>query len=88
MSEGGRSREPVDEATVSTVTLPARRLSGQPCTLPEDAVEWGQALAALQHQALSNPRVAPFREQIALACERTAGAARRRPSGREDGRPV
>ncbi|MEU8473201.1 hypothetical protein AB0F30_35945 [Streptomyces sp. NPDC029006] len=76
VSEGGRNREPVREVIQRTVTLPARRLSGQPYTLPEDAVEWVQALAALRREAVTNPRVAPFREQLASACERTARALR------------
>ncbi|MER6443445.1 hypothetical protein ABT275_45360 [Streptomyces sp. NPDC001185] len=50
---------------------PAQRLSGQPYTLPEDAIEWIEALAALRRDAVTNPRVAPFREHIAQACERT-----------------
>ncbi|MFF1405030.1 hypothetical protein [Streptomyces sp. NPDC058294] len=58
------------------MTLSAQQMSGPPYTLPEDAVEWLQALAALRRAAVTNPRVAPFREQIASACEWTARALR------------
>ncbi|WP_326762752.1 hypothetical protein OHB35_52730 [Streptomyces phaeochromogenes] len=54
---------------------PAQRLSGQPYTLPEDAVEWVEALAALRRD-VTNPRIYPFREQVARACERAALALR------------
>lgn len=55
---------------------PAARLSGQPYTLPEDAVEWIEALAALRTEGATNPRLYPFREHLARACERTAQALR------------
>ncbi|MGW1987906.1 hypothetical protein ACWCPJ_36570 [Streptomyces collinus] len=64
------------EVVQRTVTLPARRLSGQPYALPEDALEWVQALAALRREAVGNPQVAPFREQLAAACERSSRALR------------
>ncbi|MEU9959780.1 hypothetical protein [Streptomyces sp. NPDC050982] len=54
---------------------PAQRLSGQPYTLPEDAVEWVEALAALRRD-VANSRIYPFREQVARACERAALALR------------
>ncbi|MER6280645.1 hypothetical protein ABT202_30840 [Streptomyces sp900105245] len=92
VSEGGRSREPVREVVERTETVvrtvtrpdpgsapsraqPARRLSGEPYTLPEDAIEWIEALAVLRRE-VTNPRVAPFREHIARACERTLQALR------------
>ncbi|MFF0142360.1 hypothetical protein ACFYRN_38715 [Streptomyces sp. NPDC005227] len=59
--------------------MPARRLSGQPYTLPEDAVEWIEALAALRRDALTNPKVTPFREHIARACEKTLEVLRLEP---------
>ncbi|MER6039008.1 hypothetical protein ABT133_34755 [Streptomyces sp. NPDC001835] len=59
----------------STLLRPARRLSGQPYTLPEDAVEWIEALAVLRRKA-TNPEVHPFREYIARACEKTLQALR------------
>ncbi|MFF3166791.1 hypothetical protein [Streptomyces sp. NPDC003273] len=91
-SEGGKSREPVREVIERTETVvrtvvrpatapspaqlrPARRLSGQPYTLPEDAVEWIEALAALRRE-VTNPKVHPFREHIARACEKTLQALR------------
>ncbi|MFD8001768.1 hypothetical protein [Streptomyces mirabilis] len=55
--------------------MPAKWLSRQPCTLPEDAVEWVQALAYLR-RAAGDPQIAPFPEQLARACERTARALR------------
>ncbi|MFJ3899655.1 hypothetical protein [Streptomyces sp. NPDC090083] len=88
VSEGGRSTEPVREVVERTIlrtvpaptpapapVRPAQRLSGAPYTLPEDAVEWVQALAALRAD-LDNPKIAPFREYIARACEKTARALR------------
>ena len=51
----------------------AQRLNGQPYTLPEDAVEWIEALAALR-KAATSPKIYPFRHHIALACERAAQA--------------
>ncbi|WP_326658699.1 hypothetical protein [Streptomyces canus] len=92
VSDGGQSREPVrevvqrTETVVRTVVLrdadriplaprAAQRLNGQPYTLPEDAVEWIEALAALR-RAATDPKIYPFREHIALACERAAQALR------------
>ncbi|MDQ1022532.1 hypothetical protein QF035_000114 [Streptomyces umbrinus] len=86
VDDGGRDRAPVREVVQRTVVLqeaaqarpaprPAQRLSGQPYTLPEDAVEWVEALAALRRD-VTNPRIYPFREQVARACERTALALR------------
>ncbi|MFF8867864.1 hypothetical protein ACF08B_38135 [Streptomyces sp. NPDC015139] len=43
--------------------------------MPEDAVEWIEALAALRRE-VTNPRIAPFREHIARACEKTLHALR------------
>lgn len=43
--------------------------------LPEDAVEWVEALAALR-RAVTHPRIYPFREQVAQACDRAALALR------------
>ncbi|WP_331733219.1 hypothetical protein OHU34_43860 (plasmid) [Streptomyces sp. NBC_00080] len=76
-------REIVERTEVRTVVLqehparlrPAQRLSGEAYTLPEDAVEWLEALAALRAD-MTNPWIYPFREQIARACERTAAALR------------
>lgn len=98
VSEGGQSREPVREVvqrTVRTLVLqesdqvrpapqPAQRLSGQPYTLPEDAVEWIEALAVLRREALTNPWIRPFRDHVARACERTAAALRADPSAPAD----
>ncbi|WP_143639933.1 hypothetical protein [Streptomyces sp. 1-11] len=92
VSEGGKTREPIREVIERTETVvrtvvrpatapsltqlrPARRLSGQPYTLPEDAVEWIEALAALRRE-VTNPKVHPFREHIARACEKTLQALR------------
>ncbi|WP_432029890.1 hypothetical protein [Streptomyces sp. 1222.5] len=83
VSEGGRTREPVREVVQRTETVvrtvphpapvgvqPARRLSGEPYTLPSDALEWIEALAVLRRE-VANPKVFPFREHIARACEKT-----------------
>ncbi|MER6433214.1 hypothetical protein ABT272_36650 [Streptomyces sp900105245] len=92
VSEGGRSREPVREVVERTETVvrtvtrpdpgsaspgarPALRLSGEPYTLPSDAIEWIEALAALRRE-VANPRIFPFREHIARACEKTLHALR------------
>jgi hypothetical protein len=85
VDDGGRDRAPVREVVQRTVLQepalarpaprPAQRLSGQPYTLPEDAVEWVEALAALRRD-MDNPRIYPFREQVARACERAALALR------------
>ncbi|MGX1916037.1 hypothetical protein ACWIID_45750 [Streptomyces phaeochromogenes] len=86
VDDGGRNRAPVREVVQRTVVLqeaaqaplaprPAQRLSGQPYTLPEDAVEWVEALAALRRE-VTHPRIYPFREQVARACERAALALR------------
>lgn len=87
VTDGGKSREPVREIVQRTVVLrdtsqipppprPAKRLSGQPYTLPEDAVEWIEALRALRLEAATNPRISAFREHIARACDKTAAALR------------
>ncbi|MFG2437961.1 hypothetical protein [Streptomyces sp. NPDC048508] len=104
VSEGGRSTEPVREIVQRTETVvrtqvlqdvgrasaprPAQRLSGQPYTLPEDAVEWIEALAVLRREAVTNPRVAPFREHIAKACERTLEVLRSEPSDPGEASPA
>ncbi|WP_405562615.1 hypothetical protein OG418_00095 [Streptomyces phaeochromogenes] len=86
MDGGGRDRAPVREVVQRTIVLqeaaqappaprPALRLSGQPYTLPEDAVEWVEALAALRRN-VTHPQIYPFREQVARACERAALALR------------
>ncbi|MGW6263332.1 hypothetical protein, partial [Streptomyces sp. NPDC055085] len=50
-----------DAGRGSAAPRPAKRLSGQPYTLPEDAVEWIEALAVLRREAVTNPKVVPFR---------------------------
>ncbi|MEU0032079.1 hypothetical protein [Streptomyces sp. NPDC006335] len=92
MSEGGQSLEPVREVVERTQTVvrtialrdqdqvplaprAAQRLNGEPYTLPEDAVEWIEALAALR-KAATSPKIYPFREHVARACERAAQALR------------
>lgn len=90
VSDGGKSRAPVREVVQRTETVvrtvlrqepapslprPAQRLSGEPYTLPEDAVEWIEALAALRRD-IANPKIYPFREYVARACERTLEALR------------
>lgn len=67
----GRTRVLSDTGRMPLAPRPAQRLSGQPYTLPEDAIEWIEALAALRRGAVTNPRVPPFREHIAKACEKT-----------------
>ncbi|MGW1534436.1 hypothetical protein [Streptomyces aureus] len=74
-----RARVLEDADRTSLAPRPALRLSGEPYTLPEDAVEWIEALAALRHEVLANPRVAPFREHIARACEKTLEVLRSEP---------
>jgi hypothetical protein len=64
-----------EPSPVRSAPRPAQRLSGEPYTLPEDAVEWVEALAALRGD-VTNPRIYPFREHVARACERTAQALR------------
>ncbi|WRZ96451.1 hypothetical protein OHB54_46755 (plasmid) [Streptomyces sp. NBC_01007] len=76
-----RTRLLQDAGHMAIAPRPARRLSGQLYTLPEDAVEWIEALAALQHEVLTNPRVTPFREHIAKACEKTLEVLRSQPPG-------
>ncbi|MFG2440955.1 hypothetical protein [Streptomyces sp. NPDC048508] len=71
-----RTRSLPEAERAPVVPRPAQRLSGQPYTLPEDAVEWIEALAALRREAVTNPKVAPFREHIANACEKTLHALR------------
>ncbi|MEU5476728.1 hypothetical protein [Streptomyces mirabilis] len=90
VSDGGRTQEPVREVVERTETVvrtvvregpakvkvvPGVRLSGEPYTLPEDAVEWVQALMYLRRHA-SAPKVYSFREHIARACETTAKVLR------------
>ncbi|WAU78426.1 hypothetical protein O1Q96_00865 (plasmid) [Streptomyces sp. Qhu-G9] len=86
VDDGGRNQAPVREVVQRTIVLqeaaqappaprPAQRLSGQPYTLPEDAVEWVEALAALRRN-VTHPQIYPFREQVARACERAALALR------------
>jgi len=58
----------------------AQRLGGQPYTLLEDAVEWIEALAALR-RAATDPKIYPFREHVALACEKAAQTLRREITG-------
>ncbi len=65
-----------DTSQIPPAPRPAQRLSGQPYTLPEDAVEWIEALRALRLEAATNPRVSAFREHIARACDKTAAALR------------
>ncbi|GAX57547.1 hypothetical protein [Streptomyces olivochromogenes] len=64
-----RTRVLPDPGRIPLAPRLAPRLSGQPYTLPDDAVEWIEALAALRREALTNPKVTPFREHIARACE-------------------
>jgi hypothetical protein len=71
--------EPV---SIPPVPRPAQRLSGEPYTLPEDAVEWIEALAALRRD-VDNPKIHPFREHVARACMRTAEALLADASGPE-----
>ncbi|MET7826990.1 hypothetical protein ABZT23_20175 [Streptomyces sp. NPDC005386] len=74
------TRAVLEAGLMSLAPRPAQRLSGQPYTLPEDAVEWIEALAALRREAVTNPKVAPFREHIAKACARTLEVLRSEPS--------
>ncbi|MFC9431658.1 hypothetical protein [Streptomyces sp. NPDC056987] len=91
VSEGGRSPEPVREVVERTETVvrtvvregpleirrvPARRLSGQPYTLPEDVLEWAQMLKHFRGAVAEGRIPAVFREQLAQACEATAKALR------------
>lgn len=82
VTAGGRSaapvREVVERTTTRTQTItvpapprPAVRMSGQPYTLPEGAVEWVEALKALRSVAGAG-QIYPFRAQLAKICERTA----------------
>ncbi|MGY4983771.1 hypothetical protein ACWCYL_42775 [Streptomyces sp. 900105755] len=57
--------------TVPAPPRPAVRMSGQPYTLPEGAVEWAEALKALR-SVVGAGQIYPFREQLAKICERTA----------------
>ncbi|WP_432171980.1 hypothetical protein [Streptomyces sp. 1222.5] len=80
VSEGGRYLEPAASENVQrTASAPAKRLSGEPYTLPSDALEWIEALAVLRRE-VNNPKVFPFREHIARACEKTLDALRADPS--------
>ncbi|MFD6826978.1 hypothetical protein ACFWC5_42730 [Streptomyces sp. NPDC060085] len=74
-----RPPEVTGAGRVVSAPRPAQRLSGQPYTLPEDAVEWIEALVALRRAALTDPRVAPFREHVARACEKTLEVLRSEP---------
>lgn len=56
--------------------VPAARLSGEPYTLPEDAVEWAQALAQLRRIAMAGGVPGVAREPLARACEAAARALR------------
>ncbi|MFE2943428.1 hypothetical protein ACFXKG_30895 [Streptomyces sp. NPDC059255] len=91
VSEGGRSPEPVREVVERTETVvrtvvregpveirqvPARRLSGQPYTLPEDVLEWAQMLRHLRRAVDDGKIPTAFREKLAQACELTARALR------------
>ncbi len=103
VNEGGRTQEPVrelverTETIVRTVTresppkvkvIPGVRLSGEAYTLPEDAVEWVQALMYLRRHA-GSPKVYPFREHVARACETTAKVLRdAAPAFPASGRPI
>ncbi|MFJ5646359.1 hypothetical protein [Streptomyces sp. NPDC093223] len=63
-----------------TITVPAPpraavRMSGQPYTLPEGAVEWVEALKALRDVAGAG-QIYPFRDQLAKVCDRTAQVLR------------
>ncbi|MFD5721571.1 hypothetical protein [Streptomyces sp. NPDC127036] len=61
--------------------------AGAAYTLPEDAIEWIEALAALRRDAVTNPRVAPFREHVANACEKTLEALRSDAPGPDEASP-
>jgi hypothetical protein len=91
--EGGLTREPVTRVVERTETIvrtvvrrepgevrevPAARLSGEPYTLPEDAVEWAQALAQLRRTAEAGGLPEVAREPLARACEAAAVALRGR----------
>ncbi|MGW3308125.1 hypothetical protein ACWDG9_16245 [Streptomyces sp. NPDC001073] len=100
VSDGGRTQEPVREVVERTETVvrtvvrespervklvPGVRLSGEPYTMPEDAIEWAQALMYLRRQAGAG-KIYPFREEIARQCETTARVVRNtapfpRPAG-------
>ncbi|MFE9989778.1 hypothetical protein ACFYRK_23280 [Streptomyces sp. NPDC005381] len=82
-----RTRVLPDAGRMPQAPRPAQRPSGQPYTLPEDAIEWIEALAALRREAVTNPRVAPFREHIANACERTLEALRSDAPGPDEASP-
>ncbi|MGW6261938.1 hypothetical protein [Streptomyces sp. NPDC055085] len=82
-----RTRVVPDSGRMPQAPRPAQRLSGQPYTLPEDAIEWIEALAALRREALTNPKVAPFREHIANACERTLEVLRSDAPGPDGASP-
>ena len=68
-------RTEVREAPAKVKVVPGVRLSGEAYTLPEDAVEWVQALMYLRRHA-GTAKVYPFREHVARACEDTASALR------------
>ncbi|MFD5634820.1 hypothetical protein ACFWJM_11865 [Streptomyces sp. NPDC127077] len=86
VTAGGRTtapvREVVERTETRTVTVavpapprPAVRMSGQPYTLPEDAVEWVETLKALRDVA-GVGQIYPFREQLARICDWTAQVLR------------
>ena len=91
VSKGGKDQQPVREIIENTRTVvrtvvqqgppeihrvPATRLSGQPYTIPEDAIEWAQMLAYLRREAELGRIPAPARESLARACETIARALR------------
>ncbi|GAA3754031.1 hypothetical protein GCM10023082_56930 [Streptomyces tremellae] len=90
VGEGGRTREPVTQVVERTETVvrtvvrteqervPATRLSGEPYTLPEDAIEWAQALAHLRQAAEQGSLPDLASEPLARACEAAARALRTR----------
>lgn len=96
VTEGGRTSEPVREVVerVETVTrtvirqeiqrVPAVRLSGEPYTLPADAIEWAQALAHLRTEVAAGRIPVFIREALARACDLTARALRNDPPSPED----
>ncbi|MEW1567413.1 hypothetical protein AB0454_31110 [Streptomyces sp. NPDC093509] len=82
-----RTRVVRDSGRMPQAPKSAQHLSGQPYTLPEDAIEWIEALAALRREAVTNPKVAPFREHIANACEETLQVLRSERPGPDEALP-
>lgn len=89
---GGRTPEPVREVIERTETVtctvvrrgpgevrrvPAERASGAPYTLPENALEWVEALRYLAGDAQSGRFTADQRAMLAGACESVADELRR-----------